>query len=227
MTDVRSFTDVLADSIELADADVLDVGCGAGELVRWLRSRGARALGAECGAHMLALARVADPAHRDSYVEASGQDLPFEADSFDLVIFSYSLHHVPLDEMPAALGEARRVLRHGGTLYVVEPEPASPDNVAAYPAIDERSELAAAQVVIDRARDHGFEPLIISTYASEGIYESFESWVAEMVGVDPDRAESVARHRAQLYEQFHRLGRTTRLGHAFDRGNRLAVFTAV
>ena len=37
--------DVLAELVELAGADVLDVGCGAGAFVRWLRAQGASPIG--------------------------------------------------------------------------------------------------------------------------------------------------------------------------------------
>lgn len=224
---VRTPTDVLAEAIDLAGLDVLDVGCGAGDLVRWLRSQGARSWGAECGPQMLGMAVAADPDHAQSYVDATGQDLPFDDASFDLVVFSYSLHHVPIDDMPTAIGEARRVVRRGGTLYVVEPEPISPDNLAAYPAMDERRELAAANDVLDRSAEFGFEQRSRTTYASEGTYASYDSWVEECVGVDQERAELIERHHDQLHEQFHRMGRKDLDGYTFARGNRLAILTAI
>ena len=41
------------------------------------------------------------------------QDIPFPADSFDLVIANMMLDHVP--DLPKALREVQRVLRPGGT----------------------------------------------------------------------------------------------------------------
>lgn len=46
------------------------------------------------------------------------EDLPFEDDSVDVVLFVYSLHHV--DDPDRALSEAARVLRPGGVLVVRE-----------------------------------------------------------------------------------------------------------
>ena len=43
---------------------------------------------------------------------ANAEDLPFDDESFDLVIAHYMLYHVP--DIPRALGEFRRVLSPGG-----------------------------------------------------------------------------------------------------------------
>ena len=63
---------------------------------------------------MIADAKAADPEHVDSYVDGVGQDLPVEDSSADVVVFSYSLHHVPAEHIADALVEAKRVLRPGG-----------------------------------------------------------------------------------------------------------------
>ena len=48
----------------------------------------------------------------------SGETLCFSAASFDLVFFGYALHH---QEGSVALAEARRVLRTGGEILIIEP----------------------------------------------------------------------------------------------------------
>jgi ubiquinone/menaquinone biosynthesis C-methylase UbiE len=45
-------------------------------------------------------------------------DLPFDDDSFDVVVTSYSMHH--WDDPAAAVPELARVLRPGGRLYVYD-----------------------------------------------------------------------------------------------------------
>ena len=103
---LRRGIDVLAETVDVDGRDVLDVGCGDGSLVRWLCSQGARAIGADCGAEMLRQALEADPKHPDRYIDAPGQALPFDDDSFDVVVFSNSLHHIPTEDMAQALEEA-------------------------------------------------------------------------------------------------------------------------
>lgn len=222
----RSPSEVLATTVELADRDVLDVGCGAGGLVRFMRSRGARVTGAECGAEMRRRAIAADPDHADSYVDAPGEALPFDDASFDVVVFSYSLHHVPIDDIPTALAEAHRVVRPGGTVYVVEPAVETPDDMVAVPVVDESVVRAAAQRAIDDAPGLGFEgPATRFEYLNEGVFESFEAWCDLLVGIDPDRAAALAEHHATIHEKFHRLGERRPGGWAFRSRNLVAVLT--
>jgi ubiquinone/menaquinone biosynthesis C-methylase UbiE len=222
-TQIRSATDVLADTVELDDRDVLDVGCGEGGLVRWMRTRGARVVGAECGDEMRRRALAADPAHSDDYLDAEGQDLPFDDARFDVVVYSYSLHHVPVDDIPNALDEARRVLRPGGTLYVVEPDVDPPETSVAYPVVDETEVRTAAQRALDEASAHGFVSVDRFTYESETVHPDFEAFADQIVGIDPDRAELLQQHHDEVSRRFHEFGDRRPEGWAFRRRNLVCV----
>jgi SAM-dependent methyltransferase len=93
---------------------VLDVGCGAG-YVAWEL---ARTFSGE-----VATVDIADfrrvPTPRFSVFD--GITLPFDDDSFDLVAFSFVLHHVADVFKPLLLAEARRVARR--TIFVLEDTP--------------------------------------------------------------------------------------------------------
>jgi SAM-dependent methyltransferase len=60
-----------------------------------------------------------DPVRRESVVFADVQRLPFRTETFDLVICSHVLEHVPDDSQ--ALGEIRRVLSPEGRALVLVP----------------------------------------------------------------------------------------------------------
>lgn len=52
-----------------------------------------------------------------------GKFVPFKDDSFDVIFIACIFHHVPLEEHDALLAEAKRVLKKGGRLYLVEHNP--------------------------------------------------------------------------------------------------------
>lgn len=94
---------------------ILDVGCGDGTLVRYLREEGRTIVGIDVSPDMIARAE-ADP---------HGPEIRFalcpfaaypEEESLDAVIFVASLHHM---EMLSSLEKAKRLLAEGGRLLVV------------------------------------------------------------------------------------------------------------
>jgi len=90
----------------------LEVGCGEGRVARDLVARGHTVTALDASPTLLRAAAEADPASR--YVEGSAEALPFEDGAFDLVVAYNSLMDV--DDMPAAVSEAARVLAPGGRL---------------------------------------------------------------------------------------------------------------
>ncbi len=225
MSDAELPTSVLARHVDLAGRDVLDVGCGSGEYVRWFRDRGAHPVGAECGPAMRQRAIDADPEHADAYVDAVGQDLPFDDASFDVVNFSASLHHVPIDAIPEALAEASRVLRPGGTVYIAEPSVEDPEDDVLHPIIEERAEREAAQAAIDAAADHGLDIAERFEFERDAVIADFDEWIDEIVDIEPDRAAALIEHRDHVRDKFDRIGRPVDGGTAFARRTLVAVLT--
>jgi ubiquinone/menaquinone biosynthesis C-methylase UbiE len=116
-------------TVELAEItageDVLDVGCGTGDLtmVAGKRSGAAgRVHGIDAAPEMIAVARrkAARLGLKIDYSVAAAEDLPFADSSFDVVLSSLVMHHLPDDLKRTALAEIRRVLRPGGRLLVID-----------------------------------------------------------------------------------------------------------
>jgi SAM-dependent methyltransferase len=112
----------------------LEIGCGEGRVTRDLRDRGHRVVGIDTSPTLLRHARDADPGGR--YLTGDGMGLPFADATFDLAVAYNSL--MDMDDMPAAVGEAARVLMPSGRFALSvthpvndagtysSPEPAAP-----------------------------------------------------------------------------------------------------
>lgn len=95
---------------------VLDAGCGAARMSRYLADWGAQVRGVDLSPGMIAMASRDHP-DIDTQI-ASVTALPFADDAFDGVFYWYSIIHIPDAELETVLGEARRVLRAGGLVLI-------------------------------------------------------------------------------------------------------------
>ncbi len=100
----------------LAGRRVLDLGCGGGMLAEPMARAGARVTGVDVSRPALKVAR--EHARRNGleidYRLAKAEQLPFDDETFDLVVAFDVLEH--LDDLGKALGEVARVLRPRGRL---------------------------------------------------------------------------------------------------------------
>jgi ubiquinone/menaquinone biosynthesis C-methylase UbiE len=124
MLGMRPAYDEFVAQVELFDgADVLEIGCGTGNVTQRLkRARtGAQLTGMDPDPR--ALARAARKFRGDARVRFDrgyAQELPYGDESFDRVLSSMMLHHLDDDVKVAAVAEAFRVLRPGGSMHVVD-----------------------------------------------------------------------------------------------------------
>jgi SAM-dependent methyltransferase len=105
----------------LAGATLLEIGCGRGRITADLADHARRVVATDPDAAALATARQAITAPQVEFIRTSGQDLDFPTASFDVVIYSLSLHHIPLASMGDSLRQASTLLKPGGSLVVIEP----------------------------------------------------------------------------------------------------------
>ena len=212
----------------IAGEAVLDVACGTGIVARSAaeRMRG-RVAGLDLNSGMLAVARSArQPGAPIEWIEGSVLDLPFDDNSFDLVLCQLGLQFFP--DRPLALREMRRVLRPSGrvALSVFNAIEETPAAYAYVQALDHH--LGPGASATKRAEHmfrtgdelesmltkEGFEPVAVEVvtqridFPSVLEYVRFQLTATPMAGLvgnrrDSERAEvieAIASHAASLLD---------------------------
>lgn len=94
---------------------VLDLGCGTGSAGRAFRGPSTQVVGADLALPCLQVASR----RLDGVVRCDAARLPFREGAFDAIVSRGALHHIEAPE--AALAEARRVVRPGGSALFLDP----------------------------------------------------------------------------------------------------------
>ena len=96
---------------------VLEVGCGDGTRLAWLKNN----LNADCyGIEPSAQAVAAARAKGINVLQGTADALPFDSQSFDIVIFGFCLYLCDRDDLFRIASEADRVLRSPGWLMIMD-----------------------------------------------------------------------------------------------------------
>jgi len=111
----RAVLDSVAERLG-GSSPVLDLGCGPGQVGKYLTERGLRVVGLDLALQMLFVARR----RTGNYSLACGdmRSAPFGSESFSGVVAFYSIHHLPRSALGATLTEIRRILKPAGLLVV-------------------------------------------------------------------------------------------------------------
>jgi 2-polyprenyl-3-methyl-5-hydroxy-6-metoxy-1,4-benzoquinol methylase len=225
MPDTRSNESVLSENLNLDKLKIVDVGSGAGDLVRYMTAQGAQVTGLECGALQLEKARSYPLAGDEVYMEGVGQELPFADASFDVVIFFNSLHHVPLEYMATALDEAHRVVKATGMVYVAEPIASGSGFELNAPIDDETTVRAAAYDAITNATAKGLTQVREIFYQTVYHYSDFAAFKENVIRIEPRRRDLFEAIESDLGETFDRLGVPEESGIRFEQPMRVNLLT--
>ena len=126
-----------------AGATVLDVGCGAGQSIRYMRGLGINALGLDCAKG--AGSTTCDDSALQTTIEGSSEDLPFSDNSIDGVLAECSVS--VMENQDRALLEFARVLVDGGRLMITDLYARQPDAISQLRAL--RNACVAGTIVRD------------------------------------------------------------------------------
>jgi ubiquinone/menaquinone biosynthesis C-methylase UbiE len=118
----EEFLDKLEAILPLSGKEVLEVGCGEGTRSIAIAKRCKNLIAIDPDPELIKKAQVENPSENITYQVGSAEKPPFDNEKFDMVIFTLSLHHVPIDKMKTAIDEAARIVRKDGFIVFLEPE---------------------------------------------------------------------------------------------------------
>ena len=186
---------------------VLDVGCGGGRHAFEFYRRGAHVwaldqneddlVSVEQMFRAMALEGEAPPGATATAIKGDALHLPFDDNTFDVVLAAEILEHIPSDE--AAMAELVRVVRPGGTVAVTVPR-WLPERVC-WALSDEYHEVEGGHVriysrteLVTKLENAGLE--LVASHHAHALHSPYW-WLKCAVGVD--------REDAFLARQYHRL----------------------
>lgn len=103
-----------------ADAAILDLACGTGDLTKALSLKGYSVTGLDISPEMMAIGKqkCSELKPQPQFVLGSAESIPFPDNIFDAVTISFGIRN--FDHRASCLAEIHRVLKPGGRLAVLE-----------------------------------------------------------------------------------------------------------
>jgi SAM-dependent methyltransferase len=182
---------------------LLDVGCGAGRFCRIARDRGATVAGLDATSEFIEIAAERTP--DGEFAVGEMEHLPWPDSSFDVVTGFHSFFLAA--DMVAALREARRVARPGGTVALtIWGRPERYDSTGLFaamrrlvegeaPAVQEsapkasgRPALHEEEVILGIAGEAGLQPTELAYLGYVEEYADVETMARGMLAAPPGRA---------------------------------------
>ncbi len=204
-----------------ADDRLLDIGCGFGRHAYQAARLGAEVVAFDFGADevrnvldtfgAMIVGREIDPARtRVGAVQGDALALPFGDGSFDRIIASEVLEHIPADEV--AMAELARVLRPGGTMAVTVPR-AGPEFVN-WALSDEYHSVPGGHVRIYRRAElvnrlEGTGLRAVGHHHAHGLHAPYW-WLKCLVGTTNDTHPAVSAYHRLLVWDIEKAPRVTR-----------------
>ncbi len=168
---------------------LLDVGCGVGKIHALLENDFKSINGVDVSSTSIEVARAAHP--KILYDTYDGDQLPFEAEKFDVAIAICVFHHVPPPQWIALAREMLRVLRPGGISLVIEHNPYNPvtRRVVNTCALDADAVLLSARKLKEVFREAGSDEIVSRTILSVPPKTTFLEKIDDALGGLPFGAQ--------------------------------------
>ncbi|MDA0207973.1 MAG: class I SAM-dependent methyltransferase [bacterium] len=116
-----TFLETIQSQINFTEKTLFEVGCGDGSRTVQMAKYCKQIFAIEPDAEKVQLAIKSNAQKNITYSVGYAEQLPAGDHTFDIVIFTLSLHHVAIKKMNVALDEAIRVVKKNGYIIVFEP----------------------------------------------------------------------------------------------------------
>ena len=163
----------------VAGLRVVDIGCGEGQVAASLAEQGATVAGYDPFVSQTQWIKQGDGEYR--LATAPADAIPEPDASVDLVLFVFSLHHVPEAQMAGAIAEARRLLRPSGQLCVAEPLAEGPNQYVMELYHDETFVRNVASAKLAQYAAPAFSSEHVFCFSEGRTYPDFEAFAAHAV----------------------------------------------
>ena len=172
--------------LNLDNADILELGCGAADLTRRIATAGVgrRVTAMEVDKIQHARNVLMTDLSNVRFVYGGAEAIPADDASYDIVLMFKSLHHVPPASMDTALDEIRRVLKPNGIAYISEPIFAGDFNDILRLFHDEEQVRKKAFAALKRAVDDGKFHLVDEVFfLAPMCFADFSVFEQKVIGV--------------------------------------------
>lgn len=117
----NQYIQAINDHAQLSGATILEIGCGDGRMTGDMAEYAAKIVATDLDEAVLEQAKKNITSKNVEFLHTPDgfADLPVQ--SFDLVIYTLSLHHIPTDRMVENLNHSGRLLKDSGKIIVIEP----------------------------------------------------------------------------------------------------------
>ena len=200
--------EIYENSLSLDNKHILELGCGKAFI--------ARAIASEGEGRSVVATEVDQIQHKKNlqisdlpnvrFVLAGAEKIPEDDNSFDVVFMFKSLHHVPLEQMDAALAEIQRVLKPKGIAYISEPIFAGEFNQILRLFHDEERVRKAAFDAVKKAVDKGKftlkEQVFFNTPRHYADFTDFENRIIKVTHTEHQLSEEKLAQIKNKFSQY-------------------------
>jgi len=202
---INSDLEVLKQVIPLKHKRIVDIGCGDGAFARILADLGGKVTGIEPNPVQAEKNRLAPKSSNVQLFEAGAEAMPLQDNSQNVLIFRFSLHHIPAKLYARVFKEAARVLEPGGQIYIIEPIAQGSSQYVMELFHDETPVRAAAQAAMTQFLPAHFEHRSSNLYEVHRHYVDFDAYFTRYGNLTYNQyqAESVSSDAVKLRFASH------------------------